>query len=78
MGVNDSVILADASASTLRVTLPTALDAKGLFYTIKRIDTVSVNSVSIEGSGAEFPVVLASGARASKSVFSDGSRFWVI
>jgi hypothetical protein len=76
-GINDSVILADASASNVRITLPEAVSVKGTFYDIKRTDTGGF-VVSVEGSGSELPVVLTGASRPSVTLYSDGTRFWII
>lgn len=78
MGVNDSVLLVDASAATTTITLPLALDAQGTYYDIKKTDTNGATVVSVEGSGSEMPVVLNGSGRPSVTLFSDGSNFWII
>ena len=78
IGVSDSIILADSSAATFAVTLPTALDAKNTFYDIKKIDTNVATVVSVEGSGSEFPLILNGSGQPSVTVYSDGSNFWII
>jgi hypothetical protein len=49
---NDRTILSDASGGARVVNLPAAATAKNHVYTIKKIDS-SVNTVTIDGSGAE-------------------------
>lgn len=77
-GVNDSVVLADSSAATFAVSLPSALDSKNTFYDIKKIDTNGSTVVSVEGSGPELPVILNGSGRPSVTLFSDGSDYWII
>lgn len=78
LGTTDSVVLVDASVSTRRITLPTALDAAKTQFDIKKIDTNGSTVVSVEGSGDELPVVLSGTGRPSVTVFSDGNNFWVL
>jgi hypothetical protein len=78
MGVNDCVVFADASISTFRINLPTAVDGKNTFYDIKRIDANASTVVSIEGSGVECPVILNTALRPSVTMYSDGISFWII
>jgi len=78
MGATDCVLLVDSSASSTRITLPDALDAKGTFYDIKKVDTNGGTVVSVEGSGSEFTVVLTGTDRPSITVFSNGTTFWII
>ena len=78
MGVNDSVVLADAFVAYLVVTLPTALESKNTFFDIKKIDTDGTHKVCVVGSGAELPVALKGSFRPSITLYSDGTNFWVI
>jgi len=48
----DAIILADATAGDITVTLPTAVGIAGRNYIIKKTDTTS-NKVTIEGNGTE-------------------------
>ncbi len=48
----DAIILADATAGNITVTLPTAVGIAGRVYIIKKTDTTS-NKVIIEGNGVE-------------------------
>ena len=50
--VTDAIILADATAGNVTVTLPTAIGIAGRIYIIKKIDT-TVFKVIIEGNGTE-------------------------
>lgn len=78
MGQYQSVLLVDASAGDVLVSVPLALDFKGTFMDIKRIDTNASYVVSIEGSGGDMPVVLQGSGRPSVTLFSDGSNVWII
>lgn len=78
VGVNDSVVLVDASAANVAITLPLAFDVKDTLFDIKKIDATAGTVVSITGSGLEFPTLLTGATRPSVTVFSDGNRFWVI
>lgn len=48
----DSTILANATGGNMVVALPTAVGIAGKIYTIKKTD-VSVNTVTVDGSGAQ-------------------------
>jgi hypothetical protein len=48
----DRIILVDASAGAITITLPTAVGIQGKPYTIKKIDS-SNNNVTVDGDGAE-------------------------
>jgi hypothetical protein len=49
---DDDILLIDATAGNITVTLPTAVGIKGKVYTTKRIDNSS-NTVTIDGDGTE-------------------------
>jgi hypothetical protein len=49
---SDAVILCDASAAAITVTLPTAVGRLGRVYNIKKIDS-SPNIVTVDGDGSE-------------------------
>lgn len=57
VGINDSVVLVDASAASRTITLPTAASAYnatsgGYVFTVKKIDA-SANTVVLKGNGTE-------------------------
>ena len=78
IGVNESVVLADASASSLTLTLPLTVSVVGTFFDIKKIDANAATTVSVEGSGPELPFVLNGVSRPSVTLFCDGTKYWII
>jgi hypothetical protein len=76
MGKNDVYVLANTAAAAIVVSIPAAASAYRRKYTVKNTNTA--NTVSIEGSGTEFPYVLPAGSTSVVSFISDGNNFWVI
>lgn len=78
--LSDSIILADASAGALTVTLPNPATTKDKRFVIKKTDsggnavTVSPASGLIDGA-ATYDVTLALG---SVDVVSDGANYWIV
>lgn len=77
----DGVVLADASSSSMTITLPPALDFEGREFTIKKIDSSS-NNVTLDGSGTErvegSSTYDITGQYDSVTVISDGNEWWII
>jgi len=78
IGPYNSVVLADASAGDVTLTLPLSEKATRKIFEIKRTDDNGSFDVSVEASGPEFPVVLSGTSRESVRVFSDGANYWVL
>ena len=78
MGERECVVLANASAGSFDVTLPSPLDGKDSFYYVKKTDTNAATTVTVQGTGGEFPIALSGSARPSVTVFSDGTDYWKI
>lgn len=57
----DNLIRVDASGGDVIITLPTTASGLGLSYSIKRIDTVTANKVTIVGSEVGLVVELIDG-----------------
>jgi hypothetical protein len=80
-GVDDDVVLGDATAGAVTVTLPTAVGIRGRRYTIKKIDA-GAHAVTIDGAGAETIDGAATVALGTQYHFriivSDGSNWIVI
>ena len=78
---NDYVILVDATAAPVTVTLPTAVGREGRIFEVKRIST-NANTVTLDGAGAETIDNSANQiytlAYVSLTVYSDGSNWWII
>jgi hypothetical protein len=76
-----SVVLVDATAGAVTITLPAANVSAGRSITVKKTDA-SVNAVTIDGSGAE----TIDGATTkslpaqydSVTVFCDGTQWWIV
>ena len=76
----DCLILADATAGAITVTLPKAARWAGLTLIIKKID--ASNNVTIDGDGSETidgaATVVLNTQHHSRTLFSDGSNWRVI
>ncbi len=77
----DRVVLADATAGVVTLTLPLAAGNVGVVLTVKKID-VSINNVVIDGNGGE---TIDEGLGAtitsqfeSVTVCSDGTEWWIL
>jgi hypothetical protein len=77
----DFVLLVDATAAPVTVTLPTAVGIEGRTYEVKRVSS-NANTVTLVGDGSEtidesteqiytLPYV-------SLTVYSDGGNWWII
>jgi len=77
---SDCVILVDASAAAVTISLPTASGNTGLTYVIKKIDS-SGNNVTIDPNGSETidgsSTVTLSSQYSYRMIVSDGSN-WVV
>ncbi len=78
---NDGLMLGDATAGAFAVTLPLAVDARGVTYWIKKVDA-SANAVTVTAAGADtidgaatYPLTVQYQAVA---VRSDGAAWWVV
>lgn len=78
---SDAVILCDASAAGITVTLPTAVGRLGRVYNIKKIDSSSF-TVTVDGDGSE---TIDDGTTAiltvqyeSITIISDGTEWWIL
>ena len=78
VGKLDSVILVDASVSARTITLPTALELKGVTLDVKKIDDNGSNVVTVLGSGPEFPVSIAGPDRPDYKFFSTGDFYYIL
>ncbi|MCK5616514.1 hypothetical protein KAR91_82390 [Candidatus Pacearchaeota archaeon] len=87
--LTDDLILMDATGSSLVVDLPFAASAydaaeyKGQRFTIKKIDSSNVNTVTINPAGAdlidgETSVILETDSRPFVTIISDGGNWWLI
>lgn len=77
----DSVILVDATAGAVTVTLPAASVSTGQRLEIKKTDS-SGNAVTIDGNGAETIDGAATASLSvqyeSKTIVCDGSNWWIL
>lgn len=78
---SDYLVLGDATAGNITLTLPAVADSDGARYIVKKIDA-SANHVIVEGNGAE---TIDGAANVeikhqydSLSVVCDGSVWWII
>ena len=81
----DDVVLADATAGTVNVTLPLAAQSEGHVIHIKKVDTVAGNKVVAVGNGSETIDKSASKELdylapvfESITVVSDGTEWWIL
>lgn len=78
--LNDSIILADATAGAVTITLPAAATTQDKRFVIKKTDSsgnavnVTPTSGLIDGA-ASFAITLAQGA---VDVVSDGANYWLV
>ena len=76
----DQIILVDASASSVTVTLPLTATNSGRWFRIKKIDATG-NSVTIDGNGSETIdgnlTVSFSIPYTALGVLSDGTEWWI-
>ena len=75
----DYVILADASSTTVTLTLPTAVGIAGRTYIIKSKD--SSNVVTVDGNGSETidtSTSMTLSTHESITVQSDGTEWWIL
>ena len=63
--ITDGTIRVDATAGDVDVVLPPIADGPGYRYDVKRVDTVTTNSVTIDGDGSELIDARASGINLS-------------
>jgi len=77
-----SVVLADASASSLTLPLPSPLDVRGQVYHIKKIN-INANDVVVDVTDASnidrsATQTLTGSGRPSIMCYSDGIEYWII
>jgi hypothetical protein len=81
LAVDDGLVLADATAGNITLTLPTAASASGLRIAVKKTDA-SINTVTIDGNGAETIDGAANRVLLTQyavvTVMSDGTQWWVV
>lgn len=78
---NESFIPISASGGAVTVNLPTAVAIKGRQYVLKRTDTTTANTVTVDGSGSETidgSLTITIGTRADVTLISDGANWHVI
>lgn len=77
----DYLVLADASAGAVTLTLPAVALSEGALIVVKKTDA-SANAVTIDGNGAETIDGAATQAVASQydalTVACDGSAWWIV
>lgn len=78
VGQYESMVLVDSDGGDIVVSCPLALDFKGTYIDVKKIDTNGATTVSIVGSGGDMPVTLSGANRPSVTLFSDGNNVWTI
>ncbi len=81
MNLNDSIILVDATAGNVTITLQAALQWEQKKLTVKKIDT-SGNTVTIDGNGAETidgaATKVISAQYVTVNLTSQGGAIWII
>jgi hypothetical protein len=81
LAVDDGLVLANATAGNITLTLPTAASAGGLRIAVKKTDA-SLNTVTIDGNGAETIDGAANRVLLTQyavvTVMSDGTQWWVV
>lgn len=81
LAVDDGLVLANATAGNITLTLPTAASASGLRIAVKKTDA-SLNTVTIDGNGAETIDGAANRVLLTQyavvTVMSDGTQWWVV
>lgn len=79
---SDWMILADATAGAFTIDLPPAKESKGRWLTIKKIDFVPANMVTIKPFGSEQVDFGASttltATNQSKTLICDGTYWWIM
>jgi hypothetical protein len=79
--LNDSIVLVDATAGAVTVTLPPALNAEEKRFTIKKVDA-SGNAVTIDGNGAETIDGAATKSLAAQynayDIVSQNGAWWIV
>jgi hypothetical protein len=78
--LSDSIILADATAGPLTVTLPAAAATKNKRFVVKKTDSTAsaVTLAPVSGqidSAATYDITLALG---SVDAVSDGTNYWIV
>lgn len=77
----DKVVLVDASAAPVTISLPTAASARNRQYTVKKVDS-SANAVTVDPSGAETiddaATLVISTQYTSRTFKSDGTEWWIL
>ena len=77
----DFVILVDATAAPVTITLPTAVGREGRIFEVKRVSS-NANTVTLDGNGGETidnsTEQIYSLPYVSLTVYSDGTEWWII
>lgn len=78
---NYTVILANCTSGAIIITLPLAINYKGRFFYIKKIDA-SANNLTIDGNGSETIdgqlTAVISVQYTCLTIYSDGTEWWII
>jgi len=78
IGAQDAVTFADASAGNMTLTLPAAAGNGGLTLSVKRVDSVSANILTIASAGGTIEGLVTQQIGPSVAVIycSDGTNWW--
>lgn len=81
LGWSDELVLVDATAGAVTITLPPAAQSRGQRVVVKKTDA-SGNAVTVDGSGAETIDGAATAALAAQydsvDIQSDGTSWWKV
>ncbi len=81
LGTATDIVLADASAASLTISLPAAANASGKLFSVKKIDP-SANTVTVDPDGSECIdnelSILLCNEGDSIRFFSNGSQWYII
>ena len=78
---SDYLILADATAASITINLPTAIGRKGKIFQVKKVNA-NANTVTIDAFGSQTIdgalTQVISTSYASISIYSDNANWWII
>ena len=83
IGQGSSVVLCDASASAITVSLPDPLEVTGRVYHVKKINT-NTNDVTVDCQTGGVTIdssanqILTGSSKPSIMCYSDGREYWII